>query len=250
MCMGQIATIGGRIAGITITAAGAVVEGTPLEHTYEECMRQISAAERACKFALGDLMIAASGHYGEKYARWAEVTGMELQTLQDIASTCRRVPHHLRRTGTLSFTHHREVASLPAPEQEKWLGIAEAQGVSSDRLRKSIQLGRVATASDMGRGGSAQKAVPTMNPADMGYESVHPHVNRLVVYLSKKEREGEYEDMSAEELYRFHLDLLPVINRWGKVISRMLEKNQTADLVEALEKDLRGAGLAIFSSLN
>lgn len=252
--MGQIATIGGRIAGITITAAGAVVEGTPLEHTYEECMRQISAAERACKFAIGDLMIAASGHYGEKYARWAEVTGMELQTLQDIASTCRRVPLHLRRTSTLSFTHHREVAALPAPEQEKWLGIAEAQGVSSDRLRKSIQLGRVATASDMGRGAPAAKATSAgqsaTDPADVGYENVHPHVNRLVVYLSKKERDGEYEDMSAEELYRFHLDLMPVINRWGKVVSRMLSKNQTADLVEALEKDLRGAGLAIFSSLN
>ena len=221
----QIAQIGGRIAGISINPHGAVIEGVPLEHTYEEAMRQISVAERTCKFALGDLLVSATAHYGDKYARWAEVTGFEVETLYNIASTCRRVPIPQRRVGSLSFTHHAEVAALSVADQSKWLALAEEKEIGSARLRKSIQLGRVATASDMGR-----KALPPSVPAsvpvdgrDAGFENVHPHINRLVTYLSKKERDGDYEDMSAEELYRFHLDVLPAVRRWGRLVSRIRE---------------------------
>jgi hypothetical protein len=240
--MAQIANIGGRIAGITINPHGAVVEGIPLEHTYEEVMRQISMAERTCKFALGDLLVSASAHYGDKYARWAEVTGFEIQSLRDIASTCNRVPLERRRVEALSFSHHREVAALPAADQSKWLEAAEERDIGSARLRKSIQLGRVATATDMGRGKVAAAAAEKADPSDVGFENVHPFVNRLVTYLAKKEREGEYDDMSAEELYRFHLDLLPAINRWGKLMSRIRERKDVAVNTE-LDRDLQRLGL-------
>ena len=136
--MTKLAHIGGKIAGITITPLGAVVEGKPLEHTYEEALRQLAVAERTCKFALGDLLVAASAHYDERYARWAEITGLEIQSLRDIASTALRVPMERRRVDTLSFSHHREVAALPAPDQVKWLEAAETREIGSARLRKSI----------------------------------------------------------------------------------------------------------------
>ena len=244
--MAQIATIGGRIAGITINPQGAVVEGVPLEHTYEECMRQISLAERTCKFALGDLLVAASGHYGDRYARWSEVTGFEIQSLRDIASTCLRVPMERRKVEALSFSHHREVAALPAPDQTKWLEAAETRDIGSARLRKSIQLGRVATATDMGRGKATAPASEKADPNDTGFENVHPFVNRLVVYLAKKERDGEYEDLNAEELYRFHLDLLPAVNRWGRLMSRIRERNDPG-VNAMLERDLNALGLTSVS---
>lgn len=244
--MAQIATIGGRIAGITINPQGAVVEGVPLEHTYEECMRQIALAERTCKFALGDLLVAASGHYGDKYSRWSEVTGFEVQSLIDIASTCRRVPMERRKVSSLSFTHHREVAALPAPDQTKWLEAAEERDIGSARLRKSIQLGRVATAADMGRGKTPSAPEEKADPNDTGFENVHPFVNRLVVYLAKKERDGEYEDLDAEELYRFHLDLLPAINRWGRLMARIRERNDVG-VNTLLERDLQSLGLTSVS---
>lgn len=230
--MGQIANIGGRIAGITITPSGALVEGIPLEHTYEECMRQITVAEKACKFVLGDLINSASKHYGEKYAKWAEVTGFEIQSLRDIASTCSRVSMEHRRVSTLTFIHHREVAKLPPAEQKNWLEKAEESTLDHKRLRKSIQLGRIATAVDMG-GSPAIDGEEN----DTGYENVHPFVNRIVTYLSKKERDGEYEDLDAEGLYRFHLDLLPAINRWGAVVKR-IRKTGDAGVIERLDRDL------------
>ena len=244
--MAQIATIGGKIAGITINPQGAVVEGVPLEHTYEECMRQISLAERTCKFALGDLLVAASGHYGDRYARWSEVTGFEIQSLRDIASTCLRVPMERRKVEALSFSHHREVAALPAPDQVKWLEAAETRDIGSARLRKSIQLGRVATATDMGRGKATAPASEKADPTDVGYENIHPHVTRLVVYLSKKERGGELEDMTVAELYRLHLDILPVIGRWGRLLARIREKND-AGVNAMLERDLNALGLTSVS---
>jgi hypothetical protein len=241
--MAQIANIGGRIAGITINPHGAVVEGIPLEHTYEEVMRQISMAERTCKFALGDLLVSASAHYGDRYSRWAELTGFEIQTLRDIASTCLRVPMERRRVNTLSFTHHREVAALPPGDQSKWLEAAETRDIGSARLRKSIQLGRVATATDMGRGKVASASAEKADSSDTGYENIHPHIGRVVTYLSKKERAGELEDMTVEELYRFHLDILPAINRWGRLLARIRECRD-AGINASLERDLNAIGLA------
>ena len=224
-----------------------MVEGKPLEHTYEECMRQIAAAERTCKFALGDLLVAASGHYGERYARWSEVTGFEIQSLYDIASTCRRVPIE-RRVSELSFRHHNLVSQLPPNDQQKWLGAAAEKEISCERLRKSIKLGRIATASDMGKVPAPSGEVES-DPKDAGYDNIHPYINRTVTYLSKKERGGEYADMDVEELYRFHLDILPVINRWGRLVSLIREHNDTA-VNDELERDINAMGLASFVVLN
>ncbi len=240
-----MAHIGGKLAGITINPHGAVVEGIPLEHTFEEAMRQISMAERTCKFALGDLLVSASAHYGEKYSRWAEITGFEIQSLRDIASTCNRVPLERRRVEALSFSHHREVAALPAPDQVKWLHAAEERDIGSARLRKSIQLGRVATAVDMGRGKAPTGGVEKAD-GDVGYSNIHPHVNRLVTYLSQKERAGDYEDLTVEELYRFHLDILPAVNRFGKLLARIRERKD-AGVNAMLERDLNAIGLQLLN---
>lgn len=221
------------------------MEGVPLEDTFEEAMRQLAMADRACKFALGDLLVAATGHYGEKYSRWSEITGFEIQSLRDIASTCLRVPMERRRVDTLSFTHHREVAALPAPDQVKWLEAAEERDIGSARLRKSIQLGRVATAVDMSRGKAPTGGVEKAD-GDVGYSNIHPHVNRLVVYLAAKERAGEYEDMTVEELYRFSLDILPAVNRFGRLLSRIRERKD-AGVNAMLERDLNAIGLQLLN---
>ena len=232
----SIIQIGGQVAGISISAMGARVTGEPLEDTLENLMHQIATAEKCCKFVLGDLMNAASRLYGDKYARWADITGLEIQSLRDIASTCNRVPIDMRRAGELSFAHHREVAALAPVEQVKWLQVAENHNLSRDRLVKSIKLGRIATSEDM--------TSPKVDDVDTGYENAHPFVNRLSSYLSKKERLGEYEDMNAAELYRFHLDLFPAVNRWSRVISRIKDRNDER-VMELLGTDLETIGLSL-----
>ena len=93
----------------------------------------------------------------------------------------------------------------------------------------------------MGRGKtpvSAEKA----DPSDAGYCNVHPHVTRLVTYLAQKERAGELDDLTVEELYRFSLDILPAVNRFGRLLARIRERND-AGVNAMLEKDLNAIGL-------
>lgn len=234
----SLVSIGGQMAGISINASGAIVNGKPLEHTLEEAMRQLATAEKACRFAIGDLILATNDLYGEKYARWSELTGWEIQSLQDIASTCKRVPIERRIPDKLSFSHHRVVAALTAKDQEEWLKTAADLGMNRARLEKSVQLGRVATAEDL------KPKTPEIDPADTGYENVHPHVNRLSAYLSRKERNGEYEDMDVRQLYRFHLDVMPVVTRWRKVIQH-IERAGDPDAMELVRTDLQNINLSL-----
>jgi hypothetical protein len=232
----SIIQISGQVAGISISAMGARITGEPLEDTLENLMHQVSSAEKCCRFVLGDLMNAASKQYGEKYARWADITGLEIQVLWNIASTCRRVPIDQRHAGTLSFAHHKEVAALPLKEQADWLRRAEENNLTRDRLAKSIKLGRIATAEDMDAG--------KPDETDTGYQNAHPFVNGLSSYLAKKERNGEYEDMESHELYRFHLDLLPAVNRWGVVVKRIRQSGDQA-AIDMVAGDIEPIGLSL-----
>ena len=232
----SIIQIGGQVAGISISAMGARVTGEPLEDTLENLMHQIATAEKCCKFVLGDLMNAASRLYGDKYARWADITGLEIQSLRDIASTCNRVPIDMRRAGELSFAHHREVAALAPVEQVKWLQVAENNNLSRDRLVKSIKLGRIATSEDM--------TTSKVDDVDTGIDNAHPHVNRICAYLAKKERMGEYDQMETHELYRFHLDLLPAVNRWGTVVKRIRQSGDQ-DAIDMVATDIEPIGLSL-----
>lgn len=232
----SIIQIGGQVAGISISAMGARVTGEPLEDTLENLMHQIATAEKCCRFVLGDLMIAASKQYGEKYARWSDITGLDIQALRDIASTCRRVPIEMRQAGELSFAHHRQVAALPPAEQAEWLRRAADNGLSKARLAKSIKIGRIASAEDMDAG--------KPDEVDTGYENVHPHVNRISAYLAKKERLGEYDDMESHELYRFHLDLLPAVTRWGTVVKRIRQSGDQG-AIDMVTQDIEPIGLSL-----
>jgi hypothetical protein len=232
----SIIQIGGQVAGISISAMGARVTGEPLEDTIENLMHQVASAEKCCRFVLGDLMNAASKQYGEKYARWSDITGLDIQALYNIASICKRVPIDMRKSGSISFTHHKHVAALPPADQEQWLRRADENGLSEARLAKSIKLGRIATADDM--------SVAKTDEADTGYENIHPFVNRLSSYLAKKERMGEYDDMEPHELYRFHLDVLPVVTRWGQVVRRIRQSGDQA-AIDMVAGDIEPLGLSL-----
>ncbi|MFD3523433.1 hypothetical protein [Streptomyces sp. NPDC058653] len=62
------------------------------------------------------------------------------QTLRNYAWVGRRFEHH-RRRDTLSFAHHAEVTRLSPPEQDLWLGKAEAQKWSRNELRRAVRAG-------------------------------------------------------------------------------------------------------------
>jgi uncharacterized protein (UPF0335 family) len=61
----------------------------------------------------------------------------------DAASVCKALETSRRREA-LSFTHHREVAALPVKQQEILLDRAEAEGMSTRKLRAEVAQTRAA----------------------------------------------------------------------------------------------------------
>lgn len=232
-----IVHVGGTRGGIKITPSGAIITGTPDEKDFEDCLIDIVRAERACKFALGDLMNAGEKMYGEKYGRWSEITGYAVDSLYNIASTCNRVPINARREA-LSFTHHREVAGLPEAEQGVWLETAEKKNIGSDRLAKSIKLGRVATKKDM-------QPPPPPPSDDQGHDNVHPYVNQLVAHLSKLERDGDHDDATGEDLVEFAHDIMPVIRRFSRLLALVWDRGSEEEIHE-MRRELLDAGLVFY----
>lgn len=99
---------------------------------------RLSNVASTSAWCMGDWLRFGQERYPDRYAHAVESVGLDYQTLRNYAWVARRFDHR-RRHGRLSFQHHAEVASLPADEQERWLRLAEDEGWSRNRLRKSLR---------------------------------------------------------------------------------------------------------------
>jgi len=79
--------------------------------------------------------------------RFAQANHLEYGTLRNYAWVSRRLAH-ATRVASLSWTHHRAVASLPLREQRKWLTIAQAQTLSVADLRARIRADQITESED------------------------------------------------------------------------------------------------------
>lgn len=242
-------------AAINISANGASFIGEPSEAVVERTMEETAGMGRACQFILGDLIAHAASRWGEKYARWMEVTGLDYGTLRNYVSVCRSIPMG-RRRNSLSFSHHQEVAALPEDGQERWLDEAKERKMSKARLRKSIELGRPATQEDLKpnalppastTGGNDEPTTTgsTVAPAPeqsepSPIETVIPHVNRLTAFLGKLSNTGALDEMNAEQLFSLHRDLLPVLSKHGAIINQ-IRRVGTEDQKREVMSDLSRA---------
>lgn len=105
---------------------------------WADAFERLQRMSRCCNWWLGDALIYGEARFGEKYAQAIDLTGLEYQTIANIASVSRLVaPEHRRES--LSWSHHQAVANLPAGEQDKWLQEAEAEGYTRNRLRSRLQ---------------------------------------------------------------------------------------------------------------
>jgi len=124
-----------------MTALPGVMTSTsylpPETMTYEEwttklgLIRDISAQHM---WWLGDALNWGSHRWGEKYSQALAATDYDYDTLARAAYVCRRIPAERRRRD-LSFNHHREVAGMEEPDQERWLDRCEQETLSVHGLR-------------------------------------------------------------------------------------------------------------------
>jgi hypothetical protein len=200
---------------VRISPIGMQVTGELTFDEWRDLAGSIGMAARSVAFIIGDWLVYGQGLFGtdgfpEKrvdpasYKLALETTGLDLSTLQGYAYVSRSVPYSLR-SERLSWEHHRILAKLPDDTQRDWIQKCEAEEtagrrMSTRRLRKSINLGRVATEKDL-----------EPDPADSGIESHLPFVNRLVAWWRRMQSDRFLHDATPEQREAIKRDLQPII---------------------------------------
>ena len=129
----------------TITPAGIQFNEELTFEEWDVLGQKLAPLGRSIGFIIGDWINYGEERYGEKYDEALARTKITYQTLRDFSYVARKVELSWRHDN-LSFEHHKVVAKLKTQEEKQhWLGVADQEGLSYRRLRKSINFGRVAT---------------------------------------------------------------------------------------------------------
>jgi len=199
-------------ATVRATETGLCFDGDLSFEEWRDVGRKVGRVARTSLFLVGDWLAYGESRWngGERFekmpdeqaARYIEAmqeTGLELRTLMDAAYVARSVPYAERRP-QLTFEHHKAVASLKSEDERgEWLEKADKQGLSTRRLRKSIQLGHVATKSEM-----------QTQEVTRGIDNHIPWVNGLLRWWRKFEESGWVENATREQLDAVLADLREV----------------------------------------
>ena len=203
-------TVEPESGAIRVSPLGAAFEGDVTEADVERLLSRAGSASRGCMFIIGDAINYAADKWGEKYERWIRITGLEYQTLAHAAWVASKIQFCLRRQN-LTYHHHKLIAPLPPDQQSRWLELADKEGFSTRRLRKSLLLGRPATDEDM-----------DSKPGARGIDNIHPHVSGIERFWNRLQQSGWGETATVEKCDRLLRDLRPV----EKVKSEILELRQ------------------------
>ena len=141
---------------------------------------------------------------GERYDQALLQTCLDRHTLHNYAYVARCVPRSLRNE-RLSWEHHKALARLDADDQRHWIEQTLAENdagrrMSSRRLRRSIDAGRVLTVEEL-----------QSDPADTGVLNHIPFVNRLVGWWARMREADWLKTASAEKRAALKRDLHPII---------------------------------------
>ena len=206
---------------VSISPVGMQISSELSFEEWSELATSIGQAARSIGFIIGDWLVYGQSLFGTEgfadrrvdsasYQVAINATGLDLSTLQNYAYVSRNIPHSLR-TERLSWEHHRLVAKLPENEQQEWIEACLAEEdagrrMSTRRLRKSLNLGRIATDSDL-----------EPDDSDKGIENHIPFVNRLVVWWKRMQADRFLAEASDEQREAIKRDLEPVITIYNQL---------------------------------
>ena len=206
---------------VSISPVGMQISSELSFEEWCELATSIGQAARSIGFIIGDWLVYGQSLFGTEgfaekrvdaasYQLAINATGLDLSTLQNYAYVSRNIPFSLR-TERLSWEHHRLVAKLPEVEQQEWIDACLAeedagQRMSTRRLRKSLNLGRIATQKDL-----------EPDDSDKGIENHIPFVNRLVVWWKRMQTDRFLAEASDEQRAAIKRDLEPVITIYNQL---------------------------------
>ncbi len=105
---------------------------------WERAGRQLAGVLDSSSWWLGDWLTYGKDHYSDRYKQGIAAAGLRYQTLRNYAWVAGRFELG-RRRARLTFQHHAEVASLPVPDQDRWLARAEESGWTTKQLRCALR---------------------------------------------------------------------------------------------------------------
>jgi hypothetical protein len=100
--------------------------------------RRLGALSRSIQWLLGDWIAYGNVKFGERYARAAQITGYDKQSLMNMVYVASRF-NFSRRRENLSWSHHEAVAALDEEEQGYWLDLAFTHRWSVADLRTMLR---------------------------------------------------------------------------------------------------------------
>jgi hypothetical protein len=183
----------------------------------------LNEAARGVAFVIGDWLLYGAERFGAADARQAgsrvrsedyeaaiHLTGLDRATLHTYAHVSRKVAPSARHKD-LSWEHHKIVAKLPAPEQQRWLRVAaenqtEGKPVSTRRLRRSISAGRLLDSEEV-----------SLPHNDKGIENHIPFINRLVGWWARMRDKGWTARATPEQRAALKRDLEPIITIYNEL---------------------------------
>lgn len=203
----------------TISRTGLEVHDHLSFEEWSSLAPLLNEAARGVAFVLGDWLLYGHDRFAreeaanksgarvrsEDYETAIRLTGLDRATLHTYAHVSRKVPPSLRNKD-LSWEHHKIVAKLPAPDQQRWLRLASDQlskgrPVSTRRLRRSISAGRLLDAEEV-----------SLPENDKGIENHIPFVNRLVSWWSRMREQGWSDEATPEQRAALKRDLEPILS--------------------------------------
>ena len=116
----------------------------------------------AVRFAIGDWLLLVEALFPVEWSQMSEVLGLSEEGRREFMRVSERVPRSTRRA-SLSWSHHRAVASLPPAEQKTWLKRAAAEDLSHAALRDALREGEPAAAPGVCR--CCKQTLPVPDPS-------------------------------------------------------------------------------------
>lgn len=206
---------------VSISPVGMQIASELSFEEWSELATHIGRAARSVAFIVGDWLVYGQSLFGTdgfpdkqvdpaSYEVAIVATGLDRSTLQNYAYVSRSIPYSLR-SERLSWEHHRVLAKLPEPDIREWIDACLAEEdagrrISTRRLRKSLNLGRVATDLDL-----------EPDESDRGIDNHIPFVNRLSVWWMRMRKNRFLDSATPEQREALKRDLEPVVEIYNQL---------------------------------
>lgn len=129
------------LQGFKLRARSVVAVGSPTPSQWQAAMSFANASEESATYWVGDLLAYAESRedWKDKLDQITDVTGYAHQTILNMTYVARHVDE-AERIIAPSFSHAKEVAALPKPEQRKWLKKARERKWTRREMRQEMRI--------------------------------------------------------------------------------------------------------------